>query len=323
MKKDNEAENECPFVRRKESSHFGSYALSGDDQISYECSIDGGIARGGNRREVVPFGASTPCSMEYAKDCLHYMNEGHKIIGMIHLDALSGYPQHRGMDRVIKNALHDAVELEKGGVDSILIENTDDDPHQKVLGPEQIAAYTLAAQKIAENTNLPLGICCLFNDYKTALSIAKIVGAEFVRVPVFNEAVISSSGIIEADPYDVIVFRDKINANHIKILADVQVKHAYSLSRRPIQESAAEILHFKADELVITGRFTGDMPALEDLKAVREALPDSHINIGSGTTPDNVKTLTEYANAVIVGTYFKVDGRMNAEKVKELRKAIE
>ena len=246
-----------------------------------------------------------------------------KIIGMIHLDALPGYPQHRGMGCVLENALYDLSELEKGGVDSILMENTDDDPHQKILGAEQIAAYTFVAEKIAEKTKLPLGICCLFNDYRAALSIAKVIGAEYVRVPVFNEAVIASSGIIEADPYDVIAFRDKIRANDIRILADAKVKHAYSLSRRPIEESAAEILHFKAEELVITGRFTGDMPALEDLIAVRHALPDSYINIGSGTTPENIKTLAEYANATIVGTYFKVNGRMNSSMVKNLRGVLE
>ncbi|MBS3102170.1 BtpA/SgcQ family protein [Candidatus Woesearchaeota archaeon] len=245
-----------------------------------------------------------------------------KLIGMIHLDALPGYPQHQGVERVIEHALHDLTQLQEGGVDSILIENTDDDPHLKVLGPEQLAGYTMVAEKIAANVSVPFGFCALFNDYKAALSIAKVAGGSYVRVPVFNEAVIASSGIIEGNPYDVISFRDKIKANDVKILADVQVKHAYSLSRRPIQESAVEILHFYADELIVTGRFTGDMPAMEDLRAVRAALPNSYINIGSGTTPENVKKLGEYADAVIVGTYFKVDGRMNASRVKELRKQV-
>jgi uncharacterized protein len=242
-----------------------------------------------------------------------------KLIGMIHLDALPGYPQHKDMEEVIEHALHDATHLEKGGVDSILIENTDDDPHQKVMGTEQIAGYTLAAQKIRETVDIPLGICCLFNDYRSALSIAKVIGADFVRVPVFNEAVVASSGIIEADPYDVIAFRHKIGADDIRILADAKVKHAYSMSGRPIEESAAEALHFKADELIVTGRFTGDMPAMADLKAVREALPNSYINIGSGTTPENVYQLAEYANAAIVGTYFKAaNGRMHEIRVRSL-----
>lgn len=247
-----------------------------------------------------------------------------KIIGMIHLDALPGYPQHEGMSKVLEHALYDAHQLEDGGIDSILLENTYDDPQQKILGTEQIVAYTVAAQKVKENIQVPFGICCLFNDYKSALSIAKIVGADFVRVPVFTEAVLTSYGFIESDPYDVITFRHKIDANDIKILADVRVKHAHSLSERPIEESAEEILNGGADELVITGRYTGDMPALDDLKAVRTALPNSYINIGSGTNPDNIKTLGLYADAAIVGTYLKDDdGRMNSSRVVSLRQLIQ
>lgn len=65
-------ENECPFVRVKNSLHFGVYMLAGEDETSYECGIDGGIARGGNIRRSIPGGASTPCSMEYAETCHLY-----------------------------------------------------------------------------------------------------------------------------------------------------------------------------------------------------------------------------------------------------------
>ena len=120
---------------------------------------------------------------------------------MIHLDALPGYPQHEGMSKVVEHALYDAHQLEDGGIDSILLENTYDDPQQKILGTEQIVAFTVAAQKVKENTQVPLGICCLFNDYKSALSIAKVVGADFVRVPVFTEAALTSYGFIESDRF--------------------------------------------------------------------------------------------------------------------------
>ena len=65
-------EEECPFVRVKNSLHFGIYMLAGEDETSYECSIDGGIARGGDIRRSIPFGASTPCNKEYAKTCPLY-----------------------------------------------------------------------------------------------------------------------------------------------------------------------------------------------------------------------------------------------------------
>lgn len=66
-------EKECPFVKIKRSLHFGVYMLTGDDEVSYECSIDRGIARGGNIRRCVPFGASSPCNTEYAETCPLYI----------------------------------------------------------------------------------------------------------------------------------------------------------------------------------------------------------------------------------------------------------
>ena len=241
---------------------------------------------------------------------------------MIHLPTLPGYPQHKGMNIVKEKALYDAHQLKEGGIDKILIENNDDNPHRKLLGPEQIAAYSVVAYMINEELkgDVPLGICCLWNDPISALAIANQVGADFIRVPIFTEASLPAPGYIQGRPYDLITYRDKLKLNHVRILADVDVKHASSQSRRPIEELAADILGSTADELIITGTRTGVMPLEDDLKAVRDALPDCYINIGSGTTPENIEILKKYANAFIVGTYFKDDnGRISSSRVETLK----
>ncbi|MBU0666903.1 MAG: BtpA/SgcQ family protein [Nanoarchaeota archaeon] len=241
-----------------------------------------------------------------------------KIIGMIHLDSLPGYPQHKTMKSVVDNALKDAEALEKGGVDAILLENTYDDPHTKKVGAEIIAAYTAVALEVKRAVKIPIGICVLWNDYKAALAIAKVVGATFVRVPIFIEAAVTASGIIEGEPYNVISYRKKLDAENIGILADVQVKHAGHLVTRAIEDSAMEAIDFQADQLIITGKRTGDSPVIDDLKRVRKALPKAIIVVGSGTTPENIKELSRFADAVIVGTFFKKKGRIDETKVKLL-----
>ena len=237
---------------------------------------------------------------------------------MIHLKTLPGYPQHLNMDEIIRQAVRDAHILEEGGVNALLLENTDDDPHQKTVSTEVLAAFTLVADAVKKATSLPIGICVLWNDYKASLAIAKVVGASFVRIPVFTEATLTSCGIIEGNPYDTISYREKIKALNIKILADVHVKHAASLVHRPITESAVEALHFGADEIIMTGRFTGDSPNLEELKKVRDACPKATIVIGSGTTAQNYHELAKYADKAIVGTYFKPEGKIVLSRVKEI-----
>ena len=128
----------------------------------------------------------------------------------------------------------------------------------------------------------------------------------------------TACGIIEANPYDVITYRERLKAPDIKIMADVQVKHAAMLAKRPIEESARETLHFGADELIITGRFTGDAPDLTQLKRVRKACPKATIAIGSGTKPNNFKDLDKYADKAIIGTYLKKNGRIEPERVKKI-----
>ncbi len=246
-----------------------------------------------------------------------------KLIGMIHLKTLPGYPQHKNMDFVINAALDDAKKLEMGGVDALLIENTDDDPHQKEVSRETIAAFTAVSLHIKEKTKVPIGICVLWNDYKASLAIAKVVGAAFVRIPVFTEAVLTASGFIEGNPYDVISYREKIKALDIKILADIHVKHASHLSTRSIQESAIEALHFGADEIIITGKFTGDKPTLHDLQQVRTACPSSTIIVGSGTTSENIKEIKLYVHRFIVGTYFKNEkNEIDIAKVRHLKSLL-
>jgi membrane complex biogenesis BtpA family protein len=245
-----------------------------------------------------------------------------KIIGMIHLKTLPGYPNHKGMNYVIKEALKDLAALEKGGVDEILVENTEDHPHQKFVGAEVIAAMTLVVREIVSRTKLPVGVCVLWNDYRAALSIAKITGAKFVRIPVFADTVLTNIGIIEANPLDIISYRKRIKADNVKILADVQVKHAKIVVERPIEESALETLKLGADEIIITGRFTGDPPEIEKLKRINKVIPKELINIGSGINPKNIEKFAKYAKGFIVGTYFKTKGSVDESKVKKLVKKL-
>ncbi len=241
-----------------------------------------------------------------------------QIIGMVHLKTLPGYPQHTSIEEVMLLAVAEAKTLEEGGVDAILVENSFDDPHQKYVAPEIIAAFTRIADAIRKAVNVPIGICVLWNDYKASLAIAKVVGGSFVRVPIFTEAVVTASGIIEGSPYDVISYRQKIRAGNIKIMADIQVKHAAPIAPRPIEESAREATAFGADEIIVTGRYTGDCPAIDDLQKVRAACPSAMLVIGSGTDDTNYKELALYADKAIVGTYFKPQGIVVVERVRKL-----
>ena len=232
------------------------------------------------------------------------------IIGMVHLKAMPGFPNFSGdFDADIRHAVADAQALHSGGVDGIIVENLFNRPRQKTVGPETVSPMTLAMKAIVDAVDVPVGIKVLFNDVRAELAIVNCTGAQFIRVSVYTDAVVAMAGVIEGCAYDAITYRKSIDGDHIKILADLRIKHAAPLADRPIEHSAFDASSSgMADGLVVTGDRTGLAVDLDDLIAVKETVPDKFLVVGSGTTPDNVHEIFKYADGAIVGTHFKVDG---------------
>ena len=77
------------------------------------------------------------------------------IIGMVHLKPMPGFPGSSGdMSAIIKHAVEDALTLQRGGVDGLIVENIFNRPRQKTVGPETVVPMTLAMKEIVE-TVLP------------------------------------------------------------------------------------------------------------------------------------------------------------------------
>ena len=225
------------------------------------------------------------------------------VIGMVHCAPLLGYESSPGIMEVERKFMQDLKALIDGGVDAIMIENNYDIPHYEKAKISTIPQLTELCLKAGKITNKPLGLCVLWNDYETALSIAKIAKFDFVRVPVFVDKVKTDYGIYCAKADECIKFRQEIDAENILIFADVQVKHAKHLIKRPLNKAVREAVKKGADGIIITGKWTGDAPTLSDVKEAKKASGRIPFMLGSGITTDNVY---EYdADAFIVGTYFK------------------
>ncbi|MCG2809135.1 MAG: phosphorybosylanthranilate isomerase, partial [Candidatus Portnoybacteria bacterium] len=118
------------------------------------------------------------------------------IIGAIHFPPLLGYVDFPGLKIALNNALKDLTAFEKGGVDGIIFENNYDIPHKIFADSSVVASMTYLGEQIKKAIKLPLGISVLWNDYYTALSIAKILNLQFIRIPVFVDNVKTDYGII-------------------------------------------------------------------------------------------------------------------------------
>ena len=250
------------------------------------------------------------------------------FIGVIHLPALPGSARWCGdMGMILDKAQEEATVLDQSGADGIIVENFGDAPFR--LGrvqPETVAAMTMALQRVQQATELPLGINMLRNDAQSALAVAAVTGAAFIRVNVHYGVMAADEGLVEGEAFETLGHRRALGVD-VKILADVLVKHAVPLGPTDLGLMARETIYRGlADGLIISGPVTGQPAAASDVAAARKAVPEGFILVGSGVNESNAAQLLRAADGAIVGTSLKREGLINnpidSERVQRMAEAI-
>ncbi len=235
------------------------------------------------------------------------------VIGMLHLRPLPGAPRSTTsttMSSVMDAMLADADALVHGGAAALMMENFGDVP----FAPGRVDAATVAqmtalAAEVKRKHRVPLGINVLRNDGESALGIAAAVGAEFIRVNVLSGARVTDQGVIQGIAYDLLRLRKMLAADHILILADVDVKHSAPLAARPLADEVEDTLkRGLADAVIVSGRGTGAAADPQQLAAAKEAAKGGAVLVGSGVNGATLPTLLPHADGFIVGTAFKAGG---------------
>ena len=231
------------------------------------------------------------------------------IIGMVHCLPLPGTSGFDGdYQKILDRAVQDAVTLERAGVDAVIVENMGDTPFAALLDKAQLAALTAAAVRVREAVKIPVGIDAAFNDCEASLSIAGISGADFIRVPVFVDTVLFTDGIIYPCARKCMNFRKEMGLEHVKILADVQVKHAMMLNPQiTVEMSAKDAASNGADAIIVTGAVIGMETPIDMLKRVQSVVKIP-VLAGSGVNHNNIHEQLQIADGCIIGSSLKKDG---------------
>jgi membrane complex biogenesis BtpA family protein len=234
------------------------------------------------------------------------------LIGMVHLPALPGAVQHRlTMQQIVEQAVDEARLLQDSGFDAVLVENFGDCPFPaEHVRPHTVAAMAVVAEYVCRAVSCPVGVNVLRNDARGTIAVAAVAGAKFVRVNVHVGVYATDQGLIQGRADRTLRYRRELGAE-VLILADVHVKHARPLWGADLGLAAAETAYRGlADGLIVTGPATGQAVAAEDLAAVRQAVPDRPVLVGSGVTPENVAGWLGQCEGAIVGSSLKYDGRV-------------
>lgn len=235
----------------------------------------------------------------------------HPIIGVVHLLPLPTSAQWGGsLKAVIDRAEQEATALASGGVDGLIVENFFDAPFTKSqVDPAVVSAMTLIVQRLMNLVTLPIGINVLRNDAQSALAIATCVKAQFIRVNVLTGVMATDQGLIEGQAHQLLRYRRELGSN-VKILADVLVKHARPLGSPNLTTAVKDTIERGlADGVILSGWATGSPPNLEDLELATDAADGKPVFIGSGANWENIATLMQAADGVIVSSSLKRHGR--------------
>ncbi|HEX8371167.1 MAG TPA: BtpA/SgcQ family protein [Chthoniobacterales bacterium] len=238
------------------------------------------------------------------------------LIGMIHLAALPGTPRAElSVAEIARRAVVEARIYREAGFPAVLIENMHDTPYlAREVGPEIVAAMTVAAQAVRAEFLGKIGLQILAGANEAALAVAHACELQFIRAEAFTFGHVADEGWMDACAGPLLRYRRSIGAEAVEVWTDIKKKHAsHSLTADiSIGETAAAAEYMGANAVIVTGRVTGDAPNADDFTNLRShtKLP---VVIGSGISEANVSQLWPLADGFIVGSSLKLGGHWRGE----------
>lgn len=233
------------------------------------------------------------------------------VVGMIHVAALPGTPNHAlSLREIIAQAVAEATVYAETGADALMLENMHDRPYLKgAVGPEIVSTLTTIAHAVRVAVpGLPCGLQVLAAANHEALAIALAADLQFIRAEGFVFGHVADEGWIDGCAGELLRYRRQIGAEPIHILTDIKKKHSSHAVTADVSlvETARAAEYCVSDGVIVTGSHTGEAASAEDVRAVSEAvtLP---VLVGSGITPENAHRYT-CADAFIVGSWMKESG---------------
>lgn len=233
------------------------------------------------------------------------------IIGMCHLPALPGdpgYDRAGGMEAILAHARREITALQDGGVDGILISNEFSLPYLTQTEPITAISMARIVGEIHAELSVPFGVNVLW-DAVASIDLAVATGASFVR-EVFTGVYASDFGMWNTNVGRTARHRVAVSGSDVKLLFNIVPEAAaYVADRDLAQLTRSTVFNCVPDGLCVSGLTAGAPTDTSTLKTVKEHASDVPVFVNTGVRPDTLVESMQFADAAIVGTFFKKDGR--------------
>ena len=243
------------------------------------------------------------------------------IIAMLHLDALPGDPRFRRETSIQEIAAHAGADLEalqNGGVDGVLFSNEFSLPYQRTMDMVTPAAMAYVIGALRSELRVPFGVDAI-SDGGATLELAAAVGADFVR-GTFSGVYVGDGGLYNNDFATLMRRKAALPLDSLKMLYFINPESDRNLDLRPLQEIAAStIFKVHPDGLCISANAAGQDVDEELIAAVKSRNPEVAVLCNTGCRPDTIIRKLRVADAAVVGTYFKQGGKLENERLENVR----
>ena len=245
------------------------------------------------------------------------------VLGMIHLQPLPGtlFYKDGSFNQTLDLAVQSARALYDGGADGCLVQTVDRVYSVKdESDPARTTAMGLLVQAITQVTGeeFQIGVQLMRNALKASLAVAKVAGGTFIRAGAVVGMTLTTHGMVEANPLDVMEYRNKINAWDVKVIAEVDSMHfKWFGEAKPTAEVARGAKHVGADAVSLGS--PDERKTLDMIASVRKAVPGLPIILAGYTNHENAARLLAAADGAFVGTCLERGGwggQIDVERVK-------
>ena len=245
------------------------------------------------------------------------------VLGMIHLQPLPGtlFYKDGSFNQTLDTAVQSARALYEGGADGCLVQTVERIYSVKdESDPARTTAIGLIVQAIAQATGeeFQIGVQIMRNALKASLGVAKVAGGTYIRAGAVVGMTLTTHGMVEANPLDVMEYRNKINAWDIKVIAEVDSMHfKWFGDPKSTAEVARAAKHVGADAVSLGDPH--EQKTLEMIASVKKAMPDLPVILAGYTNHENAARLLANADGAFVGTCLERGGwggQIDVERVK-------
>jgi membrane complex biogenesis BtpA family protein len=245
------------------------------------------------------------------------------VLGMIHLGTMPGTPfyEEGSYEATFDKALADAHALYEGGADGCLVQTvdrvylpTDESDPARVAG---VANIVRAIDK-ATGPEFQIGVQIMRNALKASLAVAKVCGGSYLRCGALVGATLTPSGIVEANPHDVMQYRVTIGARHVKMIAEIDSMHFQWLGGKPTAEVARAAKYVGADAVSLGS--PDEEVTLQMIRDVKRAVPGMPVILCGYTNHANAARMLAEADGAFVGTCLEREGwggSIDVDRVRE------